>query len=88
MSALVSLKMSDALKGGAKTGNTIHYTEMHTQCPLCILSFCAKFSFKIFVVCIILFFNSLKSSGMEQLSWEYGTSWEEEEEMFDNLNSE
>ena len=51
-----------------------------------------SFSFKIFVlVCIILFLNSLESSGMEQLSWEYGTSWEEEEEeeeMFDNLNSE
>ena len=48
VSALVSLKMSDALKGGAKTGNTIHYTEMHTQCPLCILSFCAKFFFQDF----------------------------------------
>ena len=48
-----------------------------------------SFSFKIFVVCIILFLNSLESSGMVQLSWEYGTSWEEEEEeMFDNLNSE
>ena len=80
--------MSDALKGGAKTGNTIHYTEMHTQCTLCILSFCAKFSFKIFVVGITFLKNSLESCSMVQLSWEYGKSWEEEEEMFDNLNSE
>lgn len=79
--------MSDALKGGAKTGNTIHYTEMHTQCTLCILSFCAKFFFQDF--CSITFLkNSLESCSMVQLSWEYRKSWEEEEEMFDNLNSE
>ena len=62
------------------------YRNAHTVPPL-YFEFLCKVFFQDF--CSITFLkNSLESCSMVQLSWEYGTSWEEEEEMFDNLNSE